>query len=328
MDTDLIRFVAGRLLQGALVVLGVATLVFVLLHLAPGDPLTVLSDAPQVAPEALRQVRRDFGLDRPIGEQYVRYLARLVQGDLGVSITQHRPVTTALAGAIPHTLLLAAAALLVDFAVGIGIGVAQGRRAGTRTDRLLSVVTITLYSTPVFAFGLLLLGVFGETLGWFPLGGSVDPIRHAGLSVIGRAMDRLHHLALPALTLGLVAAAYTARHQRSALLDVIQQDFVRAARGRGLAEHAVLVRHALRNALTPTITLAGLALPALLSGSVLVESVFGWPGMGRLAAEAIGRRDYPIVTAAAIFAAAMVVVGNLFADLAARAADPRLRSVR
>jgi peptide/nickel transport system permease protein len=327
MDTNLIRFAVGRLLQGTLVVLGVATLVFVLLHAAPGDPLTVLGDAPQVAPEALRQVRRDFGLDRPVAEQYVRYLVRLVQGDLGVSITQHRPVTAALAGAVPQTLLLAAAALLVDFAAGIGIGVAQGRRAGTRTDRLFSVVTITLYSTPVFVLGLLLLGVFGETLGWFPLGGSVDPIRHDGLSAAGRVFDRLHHLVLPALTLGLVAAAYTARHQRSALLDVIQQDFVRAARARGLAERAVLFRHALRNALTPTITLAGLAVPVLLSGSVLVESVFGWPGMGRLAAEAIGRRDYPVVTAAAILAAVMVVVGNFLADLAARVADPRLRSV-
>jgi peptide/nickel transport system permease protein len=328
MDTDLIRFVVGRLLQGVLVVLGVATLVFVLLHLAPGDPLTVLGDAPQVAPDALQQMRRDFGLDRPVGEQYVRYLLRLVQGDLGVSITQHRPVTAALAGAVPQTLVLAVAALLVDFAVGIGIGVVQGRRAGTRADRALSVITITLYSTPVFAFGVLLLGVFGEALGWFPLGGSVDAIRHGGLSGLGRLADRLHHLALPALTLGLVAAAYTARHQRSALLEVIQQDFVRAARARGLAERAVLLRHALRNALTPTITLAGLAFPALLSGSVLVESVFGWPGMGRLAAEAIGRRDYPIVTAAAILAAAMVVLGSLLADLAARVADPRLRSVR
>lgn len=327
MDTDLIRFVVGRLLQGVLVVLGVATLVFVLLHLAPGDPLTVLSDAPQVAPETLQQLRRDFGLDRPVGEQYLRYLLRLAQGDLGVSITQHRPVTAALAAAIPHTLLLAVAALLIDFAVGIGIGVVQGRRAGTRTDHVLSIVTITLYSTPVFAFGLLLLGVFGEGLGWFPLGGSIDPIRHASLSLPGRVLDRLHHLVLPALTLGLVAAAYTARHQRSALLDVIQQEFVRAARARGLGERVVLLRHALRNALTPTITLAGLAFPALLSGSVLVESVFGWPGMGRLAAEAIGRRDYPIVTAAAILAAAMVVLGNLCADLAARAADPRLRSV-
>jgi peptide/nickel transport system permease protein len=328
MDTNLIRFVVGRLLQGVLVVLGVATLVFVLLHLAPGDPLTVLGDAPQIAPEALEQLRRNFGLDRPVGEQYFRYLARLAQGDLGLSLTQHRPVTAALADAIPHTLLLAAAALLVDFAAGIGIGIAQGRRPGSRTDHVLSLLTVTLYSTPVFALGLLLLGVFGETLGWLPLGGSIDPIRHAGLPLAGRVADRLQHLVLPALTLGLVGAAYTARHQRSALIETLHQDFVRAARARGLSARVVLLRHALRNALTPTITLAGLAFPALLSGSVLVESVFGWPGMGRLAAEAIGRRDYPIVTAAAIIAAIMVVVGNLLADVVTRLADPRLRSIR
>lgn len=328
MHTDLLRFVVGRLLQGLLVILGVATLVFVLLRLAPGDPLTVLSDAPQIAPDALDQLRQQFGLDRPVGEQYVRYLGRLAQGDLGLSLTQHRPVTAALADAIPQTLLLAAAALLIDFAVGIGIGVAQGRHGGSRVDRLLSVLTVTLYSTPVFVLGLLLLGVFGEALGWFPLGGSIDPVRHGSLSLAGRVADRLHHLVLPALTLGLVGAAYTARHQRSALLEIVQQDFVRAARARGLAPRVVLLRHALRNALTPTLALAGLAFPVLLSGSVLVESVFGWPGMGRLAAEAIARRDYPIVTAAAMLAAVMVVVGNLLADLAARLVDPRLRSLR
>jgi peptide/nickel transport system permease protein len=326
METTLGRFVVSRTIQGLVVIAVVATIVFVLVRLAPGDPLTTLSDAPQISPDALERVRRDFGLDRPITEQYVRYIGRLARGDLGVSLTQHRPVLDALGAAIPNTLLLAVAALFVDFAVGIGVGVAQGRRAGTALDRVLGVVTVTLYSTPVFVLGLLLLGVFGEALGWFPLGGAVDPIRHAALSLPGRVLDRLHHLMLPALTLGLVAAAYTARHQRSALLDVVGLDFVRAARARGLRARSVLLRHALRNALTPTITLAGLAFPILLSGSVLVETVFGWPGMGRLAAEAIGRRDYPIVTAAAILAAAMVVAGNLLADLAARAADPRLRS--
>jgi peptide/nickel transport system permease protein len=328
MDTDLIRFVIGRLLQGVLVVFGVATVVFVLLHAAPGDPLTVLSDAPQIAPQALARVRHDFGLDRPIPEQYARYLGRLARGDLGVSLTQHRPVRDAVVAAIPQTLLLAVAALFVDFAVGIGIGVVQGRHAGGLTDRVLSVVTLTLYATPVFVLGLALLGVFGETLGWFPLGGSVDPIRHAVLPPVGRVIDRLRHLVLPALTLGLAGAAYTARHQRSALLETLRLDFVRAARARGLGERVVLLRHALRNALTPTLALAGLAFPVLLSGSVLVESVFGWPGMGRLAAEAIGRRDYPVVTAAAMLAAVLVVIGNLLADLAARAMDPRLRSVR
>jgi peptide/nickel transport system permease protein len=322
MGADLIHFIARRLLQGVLVVLAVATIVFVLLHAAPGDPLTVLSDAPQISPEAFARMREAYGLDRPLPEQYLRYLGRLARGDLGVSLTQHRPVAAA------NTLLLAVAALLLDFGLGIAIGVAQGRRGGTRRDHLLSLVTVTLYSTPVFVLGLLLLGVFGEALGWFPLGGSVDPIRHAGLGFAGRVADRLHHLVLPALSLGLAAAAYTARHQRSAMLEVLQQDFIRAARARGLRERAVVLHHALRNALTPTLTLAGLAFPVLLSGSVLVETVFGWPGMGRLAADAIGRRDYPMVTAAAILAAVLVVIGNLLADVAARFVDPRLRGVR
>ena len=328
MGTDLMRFVVSRLLQGLLVVLGVATIVFVLLHVAPGDPLTVLSEAPQIAPDALARMRQTYGLDRPLGEQYVRYLGRLARGDLGVSLTQHRPVASALGAAIPNTIVLALAALFVDFGLGIAIGVAQGRRGGTRPDHALSLVTVTLYSTPVFVLGVLLLGVFGGALGWFPLGGSVDPIRHASLGLAARVGDRIHHLVLPALSLGLAAAAYTARHQRSAMLEVLGHDFIRAARARGIGERMVLLRHALRNALTPTLTLAGLALPVLLSGSVLVETVFGWPGMGRLAANAIGRRDYPVVTAAAILAAMLVVLGNLAADLAARVVDPRLRSIQ
>ena len=325
MGATPLSYVIHRLAQGVVVVFAVATLVFVLLQAAPGDPLTVLSDQPQLAPEALERMRRSFGLDRPIPEQYVRYLGRLVRGDFGVSLTQHRPVLAALADALPNTLLLALAALLVDLTVGVGIGVVQGMRPRTLTDQLLSLVTITLYAMPVFWLGLLALVIFGQQLDWFPVGGLVDPVRHATLSPVGRVLDRLHHLALPALTLGLVGAGYTARHQRSALLEVVGQEFVRTARAKGLRERAVVLRHALRNALLPTITLAGLAFPALLSGSVLVEAVFAWPGMGRLAADAIGRRDFPLVTAAAILAAVLVVLGNLAADLAARLADPRLR---
>jgi peptide/nickel transport system permease protein len=325
MGTNTLWFVAKRIAQGLVVVFAVATLVFVLLQAAPGDPLAVLSEQRGVSPLALERLRRSFGLDQPIPVQYGRYLANLARGDLGISLTQHRPVMRAVVDALPNTLLLAGAALLVDFVVGIGIGAWQAARRRSRVDAALSLVTITLYSTPVFWLGLLLLVVFGQVLGWFPAGGVVDPITHGSLSWTGRVFDRAHHLVLPALTLGLAAAGYTARHQRSALLEVMGHDFVRTARAKGLSERAVLLRHALRNALLPTIALAGLAFPVLLSGSVLVESVFSWPGMGRLAADAITRRDYPMVTGAAILAAAMVVLGNLLADVAARVADPRLR---
>jgi peptide/nickel transport system permease protein len=324
MGPGTLSFVARRLAQGAVVVFAVATLVFVLLQAAPGDPLTIVGE--RVSPETLDRLRRSFGLDRPVPEQYARYLANLARGDLGISLSQHRPVLDALADAVPNTLLLAAAALLVDFVLGIVIGAVQAWHHHTRTDAALSLVTITLYSTPVFWLGLLLLVIFGQGLGWFPTGGATDPITHSSLSLGGRLLDRLHHLVLPALTLGLAAAGYTARHQRSAILEILGQDFVRTARAKGLGSRALLVRHALRNALMPSIMLAGLAFPVLLSGSVLVESVFSWPGMGRLAAEAIARRDYPLVTGAALLAAVMVVLGSLLADLAARAADPRLRS--
>jgi peptide/nickel transport system permease protein len=327
MATSTASFVARRLAQGVIVVFAVATLVFVLLRAAPGDPLTVLSEQPQLPPEAVERLRHEFGLDQPVAVQYVRYLANLARGEFGMSLTQHRPVLEAIGDAIPNTLLLAAAALLVDFAVGVSLGIVQGTRGGSRTDTLLSVVTVTLYSTPVFWLGLMLLVLFGQTLGWLPAGGTIDPVGHWSLPLAGRVLDRLRHLVLPALTLGLVAAGYTARHQRSAMLEAIGQDFVRTARAKGLRERTVVLRHALRNALLPTITLAGLAFPVLLSGTVLVETVFAWPGMGRLAADAIGRRDYPIVTGAAILAAAMVVLGNLLADLAARLADPRIRRI-
>jgi peptide/nickel transport system permease protein len=325
MSTNTVSFIARRLAQGVIVVFAVATLVFVLLQAAPGDPLAVLGEQPQLSPDAVERLRHTFGLDQPVSVQYVRYLANLARGEFGTSLTQHRPVLAAIGDALPNTLLLAAAALLVDFAVGIGIGVVQGARGRSRTDTALSLVTVTLYSTPVFWLGLVLLVLFSQTLGWFPAGGTIDPIGHWSLPLAGRVLDRLRHLVLPALTLGLAAAGYTARHQRSAMLEAIGQDFIRTARAKGLRERTVILRHALRNALLPTIALAGIAFPVLLSGTVLVETVFSWPGMGRLAADAIGRRDYPMVTGAALLAAAMVVLGNLLADLAARLADPRIR---
>ena len=321
----MLGFLARRLGAAALVAFGVATITFFLIHLAPGSPLAGSGENPYVSAEALEQMRRNFALDRPLHIQYFRYLTNLARGDWGMSFTMHRPVLDALRDAVPNTLLLATAALILDFLLGTAIGTLQGMRAGSRFDRACSAVTLTLYSVPTFWLALLLLLVFGQWLHWFPVGGVTDSARYASLSGIGQLIDRLHHLALPALTLGVVGAAGTARFQRAALLEVLGQDYVRTARAKGLPERRVIAAHALRNALLPVITLAGLSLPFLLTGAVLIESVFSWPGMGRLATMAIFQRDYPVVTAAAMVAAAMVVLGSLLADLLYAWADPRVR---
>lgn len=318
----MIRYLAGRIGQGAVTVLLVVTVTFVLIHIAPGDPLTAVATRTALPPEVLAQMRRNLGLDRPIPEQYVRYLDRVARGDLGNSLARHEPVTTALAGAIPNTILLALAGLLIEFVLGVGIGVFQATHAGTWIDRALAGVTLTLFSTPVYWLGVMLLFVGGEALGWFPIGGITDPAVYAYLSPAGQVLDRLRHLVLPALTLGLVGVGYIAQHQRSAMLEALRHDFVRTARAMGLPPRRV-VRYALRNALLPTIALFGLAFPVILSGAVLVETVFAWPGMGKLAVDAILQRDYPVVMATAIVASAMVVMGSILADLLARLADPR-----
>ena len=306
-------------------VLAVATLTFVLLHAAPGDPLA-LDESRYVSPETVAQMRRNLGLEQPLAVQYLRYLANLAHGDLGVSFSLHRPVWDALRETIPNTLILTVAALVVDFTVGVSMGTVQGARPGSGLDSLLSATSLAFYSMPVFWLGLMLLLAFGQELAWLPVAGMRDPVVGAFTSPAGRLVDLGRHLILPALTLGLAGAAGTARYQRAAMLEVIRQDYVRAARAKGLTDRVVLWRHALRNALLPTITLMGLSLPTLLSGAVLVESVFAWPGMGRLSADAIFRRDYPVVTGAAILAATLVVAGSLVADLLYRVVDPRTRS--
>lgn len=308
-----------------MIVFLVTTITFVLGRVAPGDPFTSAAETQFVPREIVEQQRRNFGLDRPIAEQYVRYLANVARGDFGYSFAERRPVLQVFRDRIPNTLLLAVTALIVIFAAGIAIGAVQGTRAGSRLDGALSVATVVMYAVPSFWLGLMLLLVFGEQLQWFPVGGAHDPVFYPHLSWLGKIGDRLHHVALPALTLGLIGAAATARYQRAAMVEVVREEFIRAARAKGLSERLVVWRHALRNALLPTITLFGLTFPIVLSGAVLVEAVFGWPGMGKLAVDAVLRRDYAVVTGASILAAILVVVGNLLADLLYRIADPRTR---
>jgi peptide/nickel transport system permease protein len=249
----------------------------------------------------------------------------MARGNFGESFSLHRPVADALAEAIPNTLLLAGAALLIDFLVGLGLGVYQAWRVHRLPDVALSNVTLFLYSVPTFWLGLILLLVFAEWLGWFPVAGMSDPILCPTVSSFYCVMDRLWHLALPAATLGVVGAAGTARFQRAAMLEVAAQDYIRTARAKGASERRVVLRHQLRNALLSFITLFGLAFPFLLTGAVLIETIFAWPGMGRLATDAILRRDAPVVNAAVLLASTLVVAGSLLADVLLAAVDPRLR---
>ena len=322
----MLSWLAGRLLAALAILWAVATLTFVALHAAPGDPFLPGAERP-VDPAVAARLRQQFGLDRPLHEQYLRYLGQLARGNLGVSFAQRRSVAAAIGAALPHTVLLGLAALLVDFGLGMSLGVAQAARRGGRLDAALTALTLLIGSLPVFWLGLLLLLVFGEWLHWLPLGGAYDPAIYGSLSFFGRAAERLRHLVLPALALGIVGAAATARYQRAALMDALGEEYVRTARAKGLADAGVL-HHALRNALLPIATLFGLALPVVLTGAVVVETVFGWPGMGRLAADAVAARDYPVVIATSLVAALLVVTGSLVADVGVHALDPRVRRSR
>ncbi len=313
-----------RVAAGIAIIFAAVSLTFVAIHLAPGEPFLPPDERP-MDPAVVARLRRNYGLDRPLPVQYLRYVTQLAHGELGESFSQRRPVAQAIAAAVPNTLLLTITALAIDFTLGIAIGLYQAARARRRSDAALANVTLFFYSLPTFWLALVLQLVFGLWLGWFPTGGSTDPVLHDSLPLFGRVVDRLYHLALPALTLGLVGAGGTARFQRAALLEALGHEYVRTARAKGLAESAVLIRHAWRDALLPVISLAGVALPFLLTGAVLIETVFSWPGLGKLAADAISARDYPLVLGTTLLATCAVVTGSFIADVLTAAADPRVR---
>lgn len=319
------RFLARRLAHGVLVVFIATTLAFVLLHLAPGDPFSATLSSERFTRTALAAWRHAYGLDRPLPVQYVRFIAQAAKGDLGLSISAGRPAAEVLGEALPYTLLLMGTSLIVSFVVGIALGAWQASRSGTSADRIAGTASLIIASLPEFWLGVVLILTLAYRARLFPIGGAADAM-HAYLSPAGRVVDVLRHLVLPALTLALLGTASIARYQRAAVLEVLPLDFVRTARAKGLSERLVLWRHALRNALVPTIVLAGLSLPTLFGGAVFVEQVFGWPGMGRLAAGAFSSRDYQLVLGATILGTVFVVVGSVAADLLHAAVDPRVRA--
>lgn len=323
----LTRYALRRLLQAVPLLLAAASVVFLLLHLAPGDPAAAYLH-PDIPAEVARQVRRDLGLGRPLHEQYLSWLGALLRGDLGYSVSQGQPVARAIGGALPNTLLLGGAALLISFSVGAPVGLYQGTRAGAVADRALSTVTLVAYSVPGFWVALLLLLVFSSgpvrELVPLPLTGTTA-VGHDLLGLGARIADRLRHLVLPAAALAVAPTAAVVRHARSAALEARDSDHVRAARGRGLSEWAVAWRHVVQNALLPLTSLLGLYVPRFLGGAVVLEFIFSWSGMGRLLYRGVLARDYPLVLAATLLFAVLVVAGNLLADLLYAAADPRVR---
>jgi peptide/nickel transport system permease protein len=326
----MITYLTRRLVGAVPLVLGIATIVFFVLNLAPGDPASVYT-APGVSPDALEQMRRNMGLDRPVHERYVRWMGAMLRGDFGVSFARGQPVRDVIVQILPNTLVLSACAIVLAFLAGILIGVFQAIRHNSLTDNALSVVALFFYSIPSFWLALMLILVFSlmarNVWGWpiwFP-GSGMTSVDHAFMTPWEQLKDRARHLVLPSLSLALVLAAGIARYARGSMLEVVRQDYVRTARAKGLPERTVILKHALRNALIPVITLLGLYLPFLFSGTVFIETVFSWPGMGKLVVDAIGQRDYPVVMAGAFIFALMVVIGNLIADLLYSVVDPRIR---
>ncbi len=313
---------ARRALSGLGVVLGVVTLMFVLLRLAPGDPAMLLV-GPAATAEQVAAQRHALGLDRPIGAQYATWLGNFARGDWGTSIATGRPVRAMLAQAWPATVRLVGISLVLSYLIGIAIGVVQASRGG-RLDTALSIATVTLFALPGYWLGLMLVMVFTYRLRWLPAFGAAG-FDADFLPPAARLADRLRHLALPLATLTLVGLGGTARFVRGAMLDVAGAPYVTVARAKGLSETRVTLRHVLRNALIPVVTLLGLSLPTLFSGAVFIEAVFAWPGVGRVLVEAVQARDYPVVMAATAVSAVLVVLGNLLAEVLVSWADPRTR---
>ncbi|HET6232847.1 MAG TPA: ABC transporter permease, partial [Longimicrobiaceae bacterium] len=296
----MIGYLLRRLLGAIPLLLGVLTLIFFIIHLAPGDP-TARFFNPNVAPEVIEQMRRNLGLDQPLHIQYLKWMKSFLTGDFGYSFGQMRPIRDILPEVLWNTLQLTLISLVVIFVVGMLIGIVQAVRQYSVADNVLTFLALFFYSMPSFWFALMLTLIFAlkaSEWGWHALPSSgMTSVDYDYLGAGGQIRDRLVHLILPSIALGIGSAAGVARYMRGAMLEVIHQDFIRTARAKGLSERKVIFKHALRNALIPIVTLLGLYLPFLLSGAVLVETIFAWPGMGRAIVDAILSRDYPMVMA-------------------------------
>jgi peptide/nickel transport system permease protein len=301
-------YLARRIVQALLILLGVSVITFALLYLLPADPVRQIAGR-SATPETVENIRRQLGLDQPFFVQYWRYLTHLLQGDLGRSYLQRSQVSELIWARLPATLILMAAGIACELAIGLSMGLLAAVKRGTATDQALMVGSFIGISAPQFVVGLILLYVFGVKLSWLPISGYGTPA----------------HVVLPALTLGILGAGWYARMMRSSMIDVLRQDYIRTAHAKGLRRGVVLIRHAVPNAILPIIAMIGIDIGVFMSGIVVVESVFGWPGIGQLAWQAIQRVDIPIIMGVTLVSAVAIVLGNLLADLGTPFIDPRIK---
>ena len=302
-------YILGRFFQAGLILIGVTLVAFFLLFVIPADPAQMMAGRGYTNEQTIASIREQLGLDDPFLQQYVRYVGNLLQGNLGRSYLQKSAVSELILSRLPATLLLIAGAIFFEVVIGLTMGLLASIRRGSRLDQGLMVASFVFASTPQFVIGILLLYVFAVHLDWFPMGG----------------FGTLAHLVLPALTLGILGAGWYSRVIRSSMIDVLRQDFIRTAKAKGLGPTTVVVIHALPNAILPIVALIGSDVGYFMSQTVVVESVFGWPGIGQLAWQAIQRIDVPIIMGVTVVTACAVVLGNFVADLIAPLIDPRIK---
>ncbi len=324
----MLLFIFRRLLNAIPLIFGLLTVTFFIIHLAPGDPTAMFID-PSVDARAAEQLKANFGLNDPLPVQYGKWMGVLppfrgvLEGDFGISFSKQRPVFDIISETVVNTLILTVTALVLDLIIGVSVGIFSALRRGRKVDQLVTLSTLFVYSMPHFWLALMLILIFSLGLGWLPAS-QMHSVNADQLPPLEYFVDVIRHLLMPVFVLGIASAASTARYMRGSMLEVIGQDYIRTARAKGLSERSVIWKHALRNALLPLITIIGLSFPYVLSGAVITEVIFAWPGMGRVTMDAIFARDYPLIIANTFVAGTMVIFGNLLADILYAVADPRV----
>jgi peptide/nickel transport system permease protein len=322
----MLRYILRRLLLSIPLLVGISLICFLMIHMAPGGPISLTTDLnPRATAETRARLEAYYGLDQPLHVQYLRWLKRMATLDFGDSFSPDgRPVAEKIGERIPITITINALSMALILLVAIPIGIYSAVRQGSLFDRVSTVFVFTGFSIPTFWLALLLMILFGVQLGWLPISG-IASLDYGSLSVLGKVSDRARHLLLPVLLAGFAGLAGMSRYMRANMLEVIRQDYIASARAKGLPERKVVYRHAMRNAVLPVITILGLAVPEMLGGSVIFETIFAIPGMGQLFYQGVMSRDYPLIMGILTIGAFLTLLGNLLADVGYALADPRIR---